>query len=126
MDDELLAGETALIGVMHAGVGEGGLDPVAIHRHRVAGVLLDDREQVPEQALLERGELGVLDRGLVAAAGEAVDAQAIGGQNGGVPVPRALAMGAVIGAAVTAADGSAQAPARWFARFRYLLPSSYT
>jgi hypothetical protein len=79
----------------------------------VTGVLLDDREQVPEQALLERRELGVLDRGLVGAAGEAVDARAIGGQDGGVPVPGALAVAgrAVLSSPVTAADGSAQAPA---------------
>jgi hypothetical protein len=80
----------------------------------MAGVLLDDREQVPEQAPLERGELGVVDGGLVGGVGEAVDARAIRGQDSGVPVPVALAVAgrAVLGSPVTAADGSAQAPAR--------------
>jgi hypothetical protein len=109
MDDELLPGEAPLVGVMDAGVGKRRLDVVAIDRQRLTGVLLDDREQVTQQALLKRGELGVLDDRLAARAGETVDARAARGQDGGDPVPVGLVAG---GARVTAADGSAQAPAR--------------
>ena len=64
VDDELLAGEAALVGVMAAGVGERGLDPLAVDRNRrLVGVLLDDGEQVAEQPLLGRRQIGALDRG---------------------------------------------------------------
>ena len=62
MDDEVLAGLAALVGVVHAGVHERLLDPVAVDRDGgLLGVLLDDREQVAEQAPLGGRELGALD-----------------------------------------------------------------
>jgi hypothetical protein len=99
--------------VMDAGVGERRLHMVAIDGQRVAGVLLDDGEQVTQQPLLERRELGVVDGGLVVRIVEAVHARAIGGQDGGKPIPVALVAARLAAAArVTAADGPAQAPAR--------------
>ena len=111
---------------MDARVGERRLHAVAIHGQRLAGVLLHDREQVTQQPLLKRRQLGVLDRLLAARRDDPVDARAIGGQNG----RRGVAAGLVTtrlagGARVTAADGSGQAPARRFALFRYLCPSWY-
>jgi hypothetical protein len=65
MDDEVLARLASLIGVMDAGIDEGLLDPVTVDRdRRLVGVLLDDREQIAEQPLLDRRELGALDRRL--------------------------------------------------------------
>jgi hypothetical protein len=72
VDDEVLAGLAALVGVVLAGEEERLLDAGAVDLDdRVVLVLLDDREQVAEQAALERGErrapglggvlLGVLD-----------------------------------------------------------------
>ena len=50
MDDELLTGAAALIGVVLAGVDERVADALAVDRdRRLVGVLLDDREQVVEQ-----------------------------------------------------------------------------
>jgi hypothetical protein len=63
VDDELLARLAALVGVVHAGVDERLLDPCAVDRDdRLVGVLLDDREQVAEQPLLDRGQLAAIDR----------------------------------------------------------------
>ena len=63
VDDEVLAGLPPLVGVVLAGVHERLLDPVAVDRHGgLFGVLLDDREQVREQPLLDRRQLGPLDR----------------------------------------------------------------
>ena len=62
VNDEVLAGLPALIGVVHACVHERFLDPVAVdHGGGLVGVLLDDREQVAEQPPLGRGQLGPLD-----------------------------------------------------------------
>jgi hypothetical protein len=117
MDDELLARQAALIGMVEAGVGKGALDAVAIDRKGLIGVLLDDGEQVPQQPALERRQLGVLDRGAIARGGETVDAGALGGEDRAGPV---LGRGRLaVGARVTAADRAAQAPARRFALFRY-------
>src|SRR3954454_21170798 len=59
MDDEVLAGLAALVGVLLAGEDEGRLDRRAVDGdRRLAGVLLDDREQVAEQAALGRREVG--------------------------------------------------------------------
>ena len=63
MDDELLARHPALVGVVLAGEDERRLDLLAVDLHgRGVGVLLDDREDVGEQAALELGEVRALDR----------------------------------------------------------------
>ena len=50
VDDELLAGAPALVGVVLAGEHERVLDALAVDLdERVLGVLLDDREEVAEQ-----------------------------------------------------------------------------
>jgi hypothetical protein len=60
MDDEVLARSPALIGVVLAGVDEGLFQPIAVHRDGgVVAVFLDDREQVTQQALLRRRQVGV-------------------------------------------------------------------
>jgi hypothetical protein len=62
MDDELLAGHAALVGVVLAGEDERLLDALAIDLHRGGvRVLLDDRKDVREQAALEIGEIGPVD-----------------------------------------------------------------
>jgi hypothetical protein len=59
MHDEVLARLPALIGVVLAGEHERLDHPVAVDRLRdLVGVLLDDREQVREQVLLEAREVG--------------------------------------------------------------------
>ncbi|MGD1050711.1 MAG: hypothetical protein ABR947_06530 [Solirubrobacteraceae bacterium] len=70
MDDELLTGAPALIGVVLAGEHERGGDRVAVDRdERVLGVLLDDRKEIAEQpalVLLQDGDVRGADRrGLV-------------------------------------------------------------
>ena len=61
MDDELLARLAPLVGVMAAGEEERRGHAVAVDRQRgLVGVLLDDREEVGEQAL--RGRREVCDR----------------------------------------------------------------
>ena len=63
MNDEVLAGLAALIGVVLAGIDERLLHAIPIDDHRsLVGVLLDDREQVAEQPPFTLGELGALDR----------------------------------------------------------------
>jgi hypothetical protein len=58
MDDEVLAGAASLIGMVFAGVDERLGDAVTIdHRGGVVGVLLDDREQIRQQATLELVEV---------------------------------------------------------------------
>ncbi len=62
MDDEVLAGLPALIGVMDARVDERLLDPRAVDRDGgVLRVLLDDRKQISEQPPLSPRQLGALD-----------------------------------------------------------------
>jgi hypothetical protein len=62
MDDEVLAGHAALVGVVLTREDERRLDPhtVDLHGRRVR-VLLDDREDVRQQAALEVGEVGAID-----------------------------------------------------------------
>jgi hypothetical protein len=65
MDDELLARHAALIDVVLAGEDEGLLDLLAVDLdRRPAGVLLDDREDVRQQAALELGEICACDLGM--------------------------------------------------------------
>ncbi|CAN5467207.1 hypothetical protein BH20ACT17_BH20ACT17_18340 [soil metagenome] len=64
MDDELLAGQASLVEVMLAREDERLLDLAAVDLDRCgAGVLLDDREDVRQQAALERGQVGARDGG---------------------------------------------------------------
>ena len=59
VDDELLTRLAALVGVVLAGEAEGVLDPGPVDLDgRVLGVLLDDREEVAEQAALGGREVG--------------------------------------------------------------------
>jgi hypothetical protein len=133
MDDELLAGEAPLVGVMEAGVGEGGLDALAVDgKRRLVGVLLDDGEQVGEQPLLGGREVGALGRqfGRRRDLGQPVDLPPLAGEDGRRPVGggrRLLLAGFArlgVGRLITAADRP-QAPARSFTLLRYRLPSSY-
>ena len=123
MDDELLAGEPPLVGVMGAGVGKRCLDAIPGDRKGLVSVFLDDGEEVAQQPALERRELRILDRGFVVAGNKPVDARALRGQRGeGAILGRTLlwlAVGARITATVSAADRPAQAAARRFALFRY-------
>jgi hypothetical protein len=69
--------------VVHAGVDERFLDPCAVDRDdRLIRVLLDDREQVAEQAALDRRQLGALDGLLGGRALDAVDLDPGGGDQG--------------------------------------------
>jgi len=62
MDDEVLAGDAALVGVVLAGERERGQHGLAVDRlDDLVGVLGHDREQVGEQLVLERREV-VRDR----------------------------------------------------------------
>ncbi|MGH2941467.1 MAG: hypothetical protein ACRDLN_01640 [Solirubrobacteraceae bacterium] len=84
MDDELLARHAALVGVVLAGEHERRLDLLAIDQDGGGvGVLLDDREDVGQQAALEVGEVGAVD-GRVAAGADGVDRRAARGDN---PLP---------------------------------------
>ena len=58
VDDELLTRATELVGVVLAGVDEGLAHAITIDRDRgLVGMLLDDREEIAEQPLLELVEL---------------------------------------------------------------------
>jgi hypothetical protein len=60
--------------VVHARVHERLLDPPTVDRDGgLVGVLLDDREQVREQPLLDRCQLGALDRSMSAPVAYPVD-----------------------------------------------------
>jgi hypothetical protein len=62
MDDEVLAGFAPLVGVVDACVHERVFDPRPVDRHRrLIGVLLDNREQITEETLFDRRQLGPLD-----------------------------------------------------------------
>ncbi|MGZ4176097.1 MAG: hypothetical protein ACXVSE_12265 [Solirubrobacteraceae bacterium] len=86
-------------------------------------MLLDDREQVPQQPLLERRKLRIVDGALTVLGDDAVDAGTVGGQKGGEPIVglvlERLAVAPRLTASIAAADCPAQAPARRFALFRY-------
>jgi hypothetical protein len=116
MDDEVLAGLPQLVGVVHAGVDERLLDQLAVDLDgRLLGVLLDDREQVPEQLPLLLGQLGSLDRCVAARPPLTVDRRAR---------LRDQRRGAV--ALLAPALGAAQAAIRrGVALLRYRRPSSY-
>ena len=66
---------------MDAGVHECLLDPLAVDRDRSrVGVLLDDREQVAQQATLLRGQLRALDVSVGGGIGDLVDRRTRGEQ----------------------------------------------
>jgi len=66
MDDELLARHAPLVDVVLAREDERLLDLLAVDLdRRSAGVLLDDRKDVRQQAALELGEIGACDLGVV-------------------------------------------------------------
>jgi hypothetical protein len=58
----------------------------------MGSVLLDDREQIAEQATLGRGQLGTLDRAAIGAVLEAVDWRSRSDQRRGPPVTVAAAL----------------------------------
>jgi hypothetical protein len=92
MDYEVLARFAPLVGVMGARVDEGLLEPLAIDGYGgVVRVLLDDREQVPEQPLLRRRELGVEDRALRHVAVDLIDPGPGGRNQRRRPAPDAVA-----------------------------------
>jgi hypothetical protein len=104
--DEVLAGLAALVGVVLAGEQERVQDRLAVDRlGDLVGVLGDDREQVREQLVLERGQVvGDRQRAVVAVL-DAVD-RAVGGDRDrrGVGIrQRTIAVGAGV---VQAAWGS--------------------
>jgi hypothetical protein len=79
MADELLAGSAALVGVMGAGIDERLLDAVPVDRKGgVVRVLLDDREQVAEEAPLDGVQLRTLDDRLGTGVFDPVDRRARG------------------------------------------------
>jgi hypothetical protein len=94
VDDEVLAGDAALVGVVLAGEREGVQDGLAIDRlGDLVGVLGDDREQVREQLVLERREV-VRDRdGAVVGALGPVDRTVRGDRDGRVGVGLGRAAG---------------------------------
>ena len=81
MHDEVLARAPALVGVVHARVHERLLDAVAVDRlDRLVGVLLDDREQVAQQAPLGVGQLRALDLPVHVGTGDPIDRRPRGGE----------------------------------------------
>jgi hypothetical protein len=116
VDDEVLAGDAALVGVVLTGEGEGAQDGAAVDRlDDFVGVLGDDREQVREQLVLERREVvGDRQRAVVAVLG-AIDGAVGGDGDRGVCVglgraagddgrPRVIAPVAVVSAVQAAAS----------------------
>src|SRR3954453_7423301 len=78
MNDEVLARLAPLVGVVLAGEDERLLDAPAVDRQRgLVGVLLDDREQVGEQAPLGRRQVGAVDGAVVGGVGDDVDGRAV-------------------------------------------------
>jgi hypothetical protein len=78
MDDEILPGHAALVGMVLAGEDERRLDALAVDLHgRRVGVFLDDREDVRQQAALELGQVGAIDGGMTVGA-DLVDRGAAG------------------------------------------------
>ena len=110
MRDEVLAGLTTLIGVMDARVDERLLDPGSVDGDgSMLGVLLDDREQIPEQAPLGGRQLGAIDGAALVGAIDAVDRRPGGDQRRGrgcgrraVPVLGTSVSSAIAGLRTTA------------------------
>jgi hypothetical protein len=124
MDDEILAGFAALVGVVHARVHERLLNALAVDRlGRVIGMLLDDREQVAEQPALDRGQLGALDRLVSLRVLDAIDGRARGGDPR--RATRATTIGAARAARAVLRPAAGYGLPRGFAPLRYLRPSSY-
>jgi hypothetical protein len=137
MGDEVLARKSPLVAVVQAGVDERALHPLAVDRlGGLIGMLLDDREQVAEQALLSRRQLRARNRGVSSRIADLVDRGTLGGNDrrlgrsaGGRQVSArpagtvAAATARRVGTAAT--DRSAQPIGRWFALLRYRFPSSY-
>jgi hypothetical protein len=143
MDDEILAGLADLVGVVHARVDERLLDATAVdHDRRVIRMLLDDREQVPEQPPLGDGELGARDGRLRPRMLNAVDRRPGRGDDrrrladglaaagattllGGIRRLAAALTRGLGGLAAGGAGAARQALRRRFALLRYRCPSSY-
>jgi hypothetical protein len=123
--------------VVQAGEHQCRLDALAVDRlGGLVGVLLDDREQIAEQALLRRRELRARDGGVSVLIADLIDRGTLGGDDcrlrrsavgsrvarrpAGTVTPAAARR---IGAAAT--DCSAQPVGRWFALLRNRFPSSY-
>jgi hypothetical protein len=117
--------------VVHARVDERLLDPVAIDGDgRLIGVLLDDREQIAEQAPLGRGQLDTLDRRVGIGARELVDRRTRRRdqrRRRAPPVIARLRPRRLTGRrdVLILTAGTAQALGRGFALVRYRCPSSY-
>jgi hypothetical protein len=136
VDDELLAGAPALVGVVLAGEDEGVDDARAVDLLRdLVGVLLDDREQVGQQLALDGRQVGGDAGGgrvqLVGAVDRAVardrDRAALGLRPGPARDRRTLAVGGVDRLLVgrpARLFGGAQAACRIVSVVRYRSPSS--
>jgi hypothetical protein len=109
VDDEVLAGLAALIGVVHARVHERLLDALPVDQlHRLIGVLLDDREQIAEQPPLGDRQLRALDRLAPGRVFDPVDRRTGGGRDpGGAAPARARCAFAVAGGATSRATVAA-------------------
>jgi hypothetical protein len=77
MDDEILTGASALVGVMDAGVDERLLHAISIDGDgRLVGVLFDDREQVAQESPLGGGQLSALDLRVAVVFSDLIDREA--------------------------------------------------
>src|SRR5436190_7692937 len=115
---------------MNAGVDECFLDLIAIDRHRrLVGMLLDNRKQVPQESLLDRGKVRALDRIVILGMAETIHPHASSRQDRRRRVARAIldrcGLRPARACLIAPADRSAQALGGWFALVRYRLPSSY-
>jgi hypothetical protein len=96
VDDEVLAGPAALVGVVDARVNKGVLEAVAVDRYgRMSEMLLDDREQVGQQPLLGGRQLSMDDRFMGAAPLGLIDPR---------PRSRNQRRGSALGAVASAPD----------------------
>jgi hypothetical protein len=118
--DEVLARAAPLVGMVHAGVNECLLHPVAVDRGGgLVGVLLDDREQIAEESALLIGQLGALDGSVRLRIRHAVDRRSRREQR---RRPRLLGP---ITVRPVLLPGPGQPPGRWFVLVRNRRPSSY-
>jgi hypothetical protein len=123
VDDELLAGAAALVGVVLAGEDEGLHDALAVDRlGDLVGVLLDDREEVVQQLGLDGGQVLRDVRRRAVRMQRAVDGPVAGDGDGLVGVQRA-ARDRRIGARLVLL-GSQAACRRVVSLVRNLSPSS--